>query len=382
MINVKEREYFAYRREKQGKVKEKVSELEQEIRINRALMLLALVLVAITTVLLVSSIVYRKNGKINIVSDGYSSIESKSVSENGAASLNLNVAETNKKIEITVPDYCPVNYKAYAPIAMVYDKTDGCVLYSKNETEKCYPASTAKIMTAAVALDVTSDDFQFVAGEELSLVPENSPVANISKCYSFNRDEITDGIILKGASDISYVAAASVGRYLCETEDVSPDTAVSKFVDLMNTTAKSIGCDNTHFSNPDGYFDEANYTTAMDMMKIAIYATDHEEIVSSGSKLTASGKLASGQTYEWNNGNSLLDEESRFYSDGATGLKAGMTTNTGYCIVATANKFGHELICVVMNDETDEYRYLDAKNLFEISFSYIEEFANAETGEY
>lgn len=382
MINVKEKKYFAFEREKNVRSREKKSELDPEYRINRVLLILAVVVISLACILLVSDIVYLKNGKIKVLSDEYVAIESGSLSGDGANSLNLNTAEKNQKIEITVPDYCPVNYKAYAPIAMVYDKTDETVLYSKNETEKCYPASTAKIMTAAVALDAAGDDFEFVAGEELELVPENSPAANISRCYSFNREEITDGIILKGASDISYVAAASVGRYLCETEDVSPAEAVSKFVDLMNTTAKSIGCENTHFSNPDGYFDESNYTTAMDMMKIAIYATDHEEIASSAAKLTTSGKLVSGQTYEWDNGNELLNEESRYYSDGATGLKTGMTTNTGYCIVATAKKFDHELICVVMNDETDEYRYLDAKNLFEISFSYIEEFANAETGEY
>ncbi len=384
MKNKTEFRVFAYAKEQgvSGETKKlKKTDRASDVLINRMLILLLFVVMAIIAFMIIRQAAFIRNGKINILESNYAPIKTES-SQKADVTLALNSSQPDEKIDIEVPDYCPVNYKAYAPIAMVYDKTDGAVLYSKNETEKCYPASTAKLMTAAVALDAAPDDFQFVAGNELSLVPENSPTARISKCFSFDRQELTNGIITKGASDISYVAAASIGSLLCDGNDVSPEEAVAEFVDLMNRTANRIGCTNTHFSNPDGYFDEDMYTTAIDMMKIAVYATDHKEITSAGANEHVSGKLKSGQTYEWVNTNELINPESSFYCKEATGLKTGMTTNSGYCIVASANSLGHELICVIMNDETDEYRYLDAKNLFEISFSYIEEFANAETGEY
>lgn len=358
--------------------REKVS---MDIKINRALILVMLVLITLTTVMLVSQISYVRSGSIDISTGGYTVLKTESDERADVADALNAVTVKSQKIDIEVPEYCPVNYKAYSPIAMVYDKTEGAVLYSKNETEKCYPASTAKLLTAAVALDLAPDDFTFVAGNELNFVRDDAPKAGINKCFALNRQQLTDGIVLKGGSDVSYTAAASIGKLLCDKDDVSADEAVSKFVDAMNTTARNIGAENTHFSNPDGYYDDDTYTTAKDMMKIAIYASEHEEIAKAAAKERSGGKLSSGQTYEWLNTNKMVLPESNLYYEPVTGLKTGMTTNTGYCMAATAEQYGHELVCIVMNSETDEYRYLDVKNLFEISFSYIEEFSSAETGE-
>lgn len=361
--------------------KKSVSKVPVDVRINRALILVLLVLIVLTTVMLVSQIAYVRSGSIDVSHSGYTVLKTESDERADVADALTAVTVKSEKIEIEVPEYCPVNYKAYSPIAMVYDKTTGEVLYSKNETEKCYPASTAKLMTAAVALDLAPDDFVFVAGNELNFVKEDAPKAGINKCFALDRQQISDGIVLKGGSDVSYTAAASIGKLLCDKDDVSADEAVSKFVDAMNTTARNIGAENTHFSNPDGYYDDDTYTTAKDMMKIAVYASGHEEIAKSAAKERAGGKYVSGQTYEWLNSNKMVLPESNLYYEPVTGLKTGMTTNTGYCMAATAEQYGHELVCVVMNAETEEYRYLDVKNLFEISFSYIEEFSEAETGE-
>lgn len=359
----------------------KKNSVPMDVKINRALILVLLVLAALTTVMLVSQISFVRNGSINIGSSGYTVLKTESDNRADVADALNAVTVKSSKIEIEVPDYCPVNYKAYSPIAMVYDKTAGEVLYSKNETEKCYPASTAKLMTAAVALDLAPDDFLFVAGDELDLVKDDAPKAGINKCYGLNRQELADGIVTIGGSDVSYTGAAAIGKLLCKDDDVSASKAISKFIDAMNTSARNIGAENTHFSNPDGYYDDDNYTTAKDMMKIAIYASDHKEIAAAASKEASSGRLASGQTYFWPNSNRMVIPEGREYYEHATGLKTGMTDNTGYCMAASAEQYGHELICIVMNCESEEYRYLDVKNLFEISFSYIEEFSTAETGE-
>ena len=168
---------------------------------------------------------------------------------------------------------------------------------------------------------------------------------------------------------------------MSEDKDISAEKAVSKFIDQMNLTAKNIGAENTHFSNPDGYYDEDNYTTAEDMMKIAIYAMEHDEIVSSAASPHVSGKLASGQSYEWLNTNKMIIPEGNLYYEYATGLKAGMTDVSGFCIAASANRWGHEIYCVVMNSESSDDRYLDTKNLFDITFSYLEEQGAADAAE-
>ncbi len=288
-----------------------------------------------------------------------------------AEALSMTADKSDMMIDIEVPENCPVNMTAYSPIAIVYDKTTGSVLYAKNETEKCYPASTAKLMTAAVALDLAPDGYSFIAGNELDLLPKGACLAKINKCYSLNSEQIIDGIILKGGSDVSYTAAANIGRLMCDTDDVSPEESLRKFIDMMNNTARSIGADNTHFSNPDGSYDDDNYTTAKDMVRIAVYASEHDEIMSSASKESTRGRFASGQNYEWVNSNKLVLSESNDYYEFATGLKTGMTEGTGYCIAATAERDGHELICIVMNSDSDEHRMSDVRNLFDLSFEYL-----------
>ena len=58
----------------------------------------------------------------------------------------------------------------------------------------------------------------------------------------------------------------------------------------------------------------------------------------------------------------------RFY-DGATGLKTGSTGSAGYCLSATAEKNGMELIAVVLKGKTSDERFSDAKSLLNYGFS-------------
>lgn len=352
-----------------------------EARINRTLLLVMTVLILLTVLTAAGQASFLKNGNISVAGGEYSKIKDDAEAFAEAAALSTANEVKYEKIEIEIPDYCPVSYKAASPIAMVYDKTEGAVLYAKNTDERCSPASLTMLMTAAAAMDAAPDGYQFVAGEEIDLVMEDAPNAKTNKCFAFNKKEISDGIVLKGASDISYTAAACIGRLMSEDKDISAEKAVSKFVDQMNLTAKNIGAENTHFANPDGYYDEDNYTTAEDMMKIAVYAMEHEEIASSAASPHISGKLASGQSYEWLNTNNMIVPESNLYYEYATGLKAGMTGESGYCIAASANLRGHEIYCIVMNSESGDDRYLDAKNLFDITFSYLEEQGAADPAE-
>ena len=341
-------------------------------KMHRARVMTMAAATAALAVMAAVEVSYLKSGVIEINSSEYTVFSGEE--ENRAVvaeALSMAKDNSDMMINIEVPETCPVNMTAFSPIAIVYDKTDECVLYAKNETEKCYPASTAKLMTAAVTLDLAPKGYSFIAGNELDLLPEGASLARINKCYSLDTEQLIDGIILKGGSDVSYTAAANVGRLMSDTDDISSEESLKKFVDMMNNTARNIGADSTHFTNPDGQFSENNYTTAKDMVRIAVYASEHEEIMRSASKEKTNGKLASGQVYDWVNTNKLVLSESNDYYEYATGLKTGMTDGTGYCIAASAVRDGHELICIVMNSDSDEHRMSDVKNLFDLSFEYL-----------
>lgn len=58
----------------------------------------------------------------------------------------------------------------------------------------------------------------------------------------------------------------------------------------------------------------------------------------------------------------------RFYP-GATGLKTGSTDSAKYCISATAEKDGMELIAVILGGSTSDKRFTDAKALLNYGFA-------------
>lgn len=58
----------------------------------------------------------------------------------------------------------------------------------------------------------------------------------------------------------------------------------------------------------------------------------------------------------------------RFYP-GATGLKTGSTDSAKYCISATAEKDGMELIAVILGGSTSDKRFSDAKALLNYGFA-------------
>lgn len=260
-----------------------------------------------------------------------------------------------------------------SPYAIVYDATDEKVLYAKNAEEKCYPASTTKILTAAAILNTVPDDFIFTAGDELDFVNEGSSLAMLSKGCQLDVPTMLDALMLPSGNDASYTAAANVGRYLAERDDISAEMAVEKFMDEMNRTLKRIGCENTHFSVPDGFHDDEHYTTVKDMLRVTLYAMNYPELMESVQKAEVTANFVTGQQIYWSNSNQLLHEWSDRYYMYATGMKTGMTDQAGHCVVATAERFGHELICIVFGSESSSLRWNDTIALMDASFVKIRE---------
>ena len=72
-----------------------------------------------------------------------------------------------------------------------------------------------------------------------------------------------------------------------------------------------------------------------------------------------------------NNSNKLIQPDNDYYYPYATGLKTGMTDYSGHCVVATAERFGHELIIVTLGSENAAVRWNDTIALFDAGFAYI-----------
>lgn len=297
--------------------------------------------------------------------------------ENADAFLNIEDVEIDKKLlkyNITQPklkgEY-PIDMIIRSEYAIVYDIQADEVLYAKNADQQCFPASTTKILTAAVILDNVSDDFQFVAGDELDFVHPESSLAFLNKGSVLDLPTMIDAIMLPSGNDASYVAAANVGRVIAGNDMITTDKAVQTFVDEMNRVAMYIGAENTHFTAPDGFHDDNHYTTVLDMLKITLYARQNPVLMNSAGKANAYATFISGEEISWENSNKLLHEYSDCYYMYANGFKTGMTDQSGYCVVATAERFEHDVVCIVFGAESSDIRWNDTIALLDAAFVQI-----------
>ncbi|MBQ5317140.1 MAG: D-alanyl-D-alanine carboxypeptidase [Oscillospiraceae bacterium] len=349
----------------------------KQIRSIRKAVKLVLILIVVVIVLLLGASLLsqmKPSGPMELIADEYVQL--------GDLPTQSEMEEEQRKAELRriekifeEKDTYPIDMVIDTPYCVMFDATNEELLFAKAPNEKAYPASTTKIMTAALLMQYAKPDMTFTAGDEQDLVLEGSSLAGLKKGSQLDRDMMLDAIMIPSGNDASYCTAAEVGRLLYGNggDELSAKEAVDIFVEKMNSTAADIGCTNTHFTCPDGFHDEQHYTTAMDLLKITIYSEKFPEIAASGSKMYRNPEFLTGESTEWYNSNRLLSEDDDYYYMYAKGLKTGMTDQAGYCVVATAKRFDHELIIVCLGSETQSIRWNNTIALFDAGFKYIRE---------
>ncbi len=237
--------------------------------------------------------------------------------------------------------------------ALLMEKTTGQILFAQNEHEELEPASVTKIMTLLLTMDAI--DSGALAYDDVVTVSANAAGMGGSQVFLAEGEQITVEELLKCVCVSSGNDAA-----VALAEKVAGVTEL--FVEQMNNRARGLGMDDTHFVNPTGLTAEGHVTSAHDIALMSReLLTKHPDIRSFTTIWTDS--IRNG-TFDLANTNKLI----RRY-DGATGLKTGYTASAGYCISATAEREGMELIAVVMKGETADKRNADAKALLNYGFS-------------
>ena len=237
--------------------------------------------------------------------------------------------------------------------ALLMEKTTGQILFAQNEHEKLEPASVTKIMTLLLTMDAI--DSGALAYDDVVTVSANAAGMGGSQVFLAEGEQITVEELLKCVCVSSGNDAA-----VALAEKVAGVTEL--FVEQMNNRARGLDMDDTHFVNPTGLTAEGHVTSAHDIALMSReLLTKHPDIRSFTTIWTDSIR---GGTFDLANTNKLI----RRY-DGATGLKTGYTASAGYCISATAEREGMELIAVVMKGETADKRNADAKALLNYGFS-------------
>nr|MBO2494433.1 D-alanyl-D-alanine carboxypeptidase [Clostridia bacterium] len=218
-----------------------------------------------------------------------------------------------------------------ARAAVVMEASTRRVLYAKNPHMKLPMASTTKIMTAILAIELGNlDDVVTVSPRAVGV--EGSSIY-LAKGERLTLEQLLYGLMLRSGNDAAVAIAEHIGG------------SVESFVKLMNRKAVQIGARNTNFVNPHGLHDDMHYTTAYDLALISAYAMQNpvfRTIVSTKYK-----KIPwEGRNYDrvLQNKNALL-----WTYEGANGIKTGYTKVSRRCLASAALRHGMQLVCVVLD---------------------------------
>lgn len=256
-----------------------------------------------------------------------------------------------------------------APSAILMEASTGTVIFEKDADTARPPASVTKVMTMLLIFDAVengsisledevtvSEHAASMGGSQVFLEPgETQTVDTMLKCIS-----------VASAND----ACVAMAEYICGNEE--------EFVARMNERARELGMDNTTFVNCNGLDTDGHVTSARDIALmsrelITKYPQVHDYSMIWMENITHETNKGTSE-FGLTNTNKLV----RQY-EYATGLKTGSTGDAKFCVSATAEKNGIELIAVVMAAENSKDRFADAVKLLNYGFGKCQLYTDEST---
>ena len=245
----------------------------------------------------------------------------------------------------------------------VYNIENDTVLYSKNENDKIYPASTVKMMTGIIALEHYNDGYgKLVTVSKESLGSFSGKNIGLSVGEQLTVEHLLYAVICGGANDAANVLAYEIAG------------SHSAFLNMMNKKADELGMKNTHYTNAYGYSDPGMYTTAQDtaiLARYAYYIRDYMEMCNTARYVIPENNL-SKKRYVYNS-NYLIatNVEIKYKNPEVKGMNAGSTAEGGHVVVTSVSREGTTNIYVLMGGQIDEdkiYTYSAIKGLIDWSY--------------
>ena len=237
--------------------------------------------------------------------------------------------------------------------ALLMEKETGQLLFEQNAHEKLPPASVTKIMTMLLVMEAL--DSGAISPDDMVTVSANAAGMGGSQVYLKQGEQMSVTELLKCVAVVSgNDCAVALAEHIAGSE--------SAFVQRMNERAQELGMADTTFLNCTGLPASGHVTSAHDIALMSRELILNHPGIREYTTVWMDS-IRNGE-FGLTNTNRLI----RFYS-GATGLKTGSTDEALYCMSATAEREGMELIAVVMKAPTTAQRFQDAQALLDYGFA-------------
>ena len=244
-----------------------------------------------------------------------------------------------------------------AKSAVLMDVETGTVLSQQNAHEALAPASVTKVMTMLLIMEAI--DSGKIRWNDMVTASEAAAAKGGSQIYlkvgeQMSVSDMVKSIAVSSAND----CACAMAEHLCGSE--------AAFVEKMNARAAELGMKNTHFVNCTGLDDSSeaaeHKTSAYDIALMS------RELIKNHPDIKKFTTIWMDTVRDGAFGLSNTNKMVRFYS-GCTGLKTGFTQKAGYCLSATAQRDGMDLVAVVMGAESSQDRFAACKQLLDYGFA-------------
>ena len=238
--------------------------------------------------------------------------------------------------------------RVQARSALLVNAASGEVLFSRNPNEPLPPASTVKLLTALLVYERTQLKGEVVVQRaDTMVVPSRIPL-RIGETVPVRT--LVESLLIGSDNDSALALARHTGG------------SVGKFVAMMNTRARELGCTGSLFENPNGLPASGQVTTADDLLKIfrAAMAVPELQQICQTPRLRLQ-TAAGSQTIK--NHNKLLG-----VYPGMGPAKTGWTFDSKHTFAAAATRDGHELYLVLLHSAN---KWTDAETLFDFGFEQI-----------
>jgi D-alanyl-D-alanine carboxypeptidase (penicillin-binding protein 5/6) len=252
------------------------------------------------------------------------------------------------------PTFTPSAPNLDASGYILLDSSSGKVLAQKNADTRVPPASLTKLMSMYIISSALKSG-QMTINDKVRISTKAWKTEGSRMFVKVNDEvpakDLIQGVIVASGND----ATVALAEHIAGTEEA--------FVDLMNTQAKALGMNNSHFMDSTGLPNKDHYSTPRDLAILTqAYIKNFPEDYAYYSE-----KWVTYNGIRQPNRNRLLWRYQ--YADG---LKTGHTNEAGYCLVASAKKDGMRLVSIVMGEPNDNSRTEDSIRLLTYGFRFFE----------
>lgn len=249
------------------------------------------------------------------------------------------------------------------------DLSTDTVLLEKDANTAMPPSSMSKLMTLYVAFERLSDG-SLSMDRKVTASPEvwrrwrlKGSTLFLGETQQVTVEQLLLGIIVQSGND----ACAWLAEAVAGSEDA--------FVVLMNDAAQRLGMTGSNFTNVNGWPDDNQYVTAIDLAILAeALTTDFPQYYDMFSQRRFEFGKAEAN---YNNRNPILGRV-----NGADGLKTGHTEAAGYGLTGSAIREDRRLVLVVNGLETSASRRSESARLLEWGFANFKTYALLKEGDY